>query len=100
MTPGRGPGNGEAAGRAHGGGTPRPARQYRPGRGRHVENTIMSALVRAGLVPRSYLLTTRGRKTGQPRTNPVVPGSTAGGAGWSPPTGRCLGCTTPAWPGG
>ena len=51
----------------------RPARQYRPGRGRHVENTIMSALVRAGLVPRSYLLTTRGRKTGRPRTNPVVP---------------------------
>ncbi|HEV2374429.1 MAG TPA: nitroreductase family deazaflavin-dependent oxidoreductase [Streptosporangiaceae bacterium] len=32
----------------------------------------MSGLVRAGLVPRSYLLTTRGRKTGQPRTNPVV----------------------------
>jgi len=45
----------------------------RPGRGRHVENAIMSALVRAGLVPRSYLLTTRGRKTGRPRTNPVVP---------------------------
>jgi deazaflavin-dependent oxidoreductase (nitroreductase family) len=34
---------------------------------------IMSALVRAGLVPRSYLLTTRGRQTGRPRTNPVVP---------------------------
>jgi deazaflavin-dependent oxidoreductase (nitroreductase family) len=33
----------------------------------------MSALVRAGLVPRSYLLTTRDRKTGRPRTNPVVP---------------------------
>ena len=33
----------------------------------------MSALTRAGLVPRSCLLTTRGRKTGQPRTNPVVP---------------------------
>jgi deazaflavin-dependent oxidoreductase (nitroreductase family) len=33
----------------------------------------MSALVGAGLVPRSYLLTTRGRKTGRPRTNPVVP---------------------------
>jgi deazaflavin-dependent oxidoreductase (nitroreductase family) len=32
----------------------------------------MSALVRAGLVPRSYLLTTRGRKTGRPRANPVV----------------------------
>ena len=45
----------------------------RPGRGRHVENAIMSALVRAGLVPRSYLLTTRGRKTGRSRINPVVP---------------------------
>jgi deazaflavin-dependent oxidoreductase (nitroreductase family) len=33
----------------------------------------MSALVRAGVLPRSYLLTTRGRKTGRPRTNPVVP---------------------------
>jgi len=33
----------------------------------------MSALTRAGLLPRSYLLTTRGRKTGRPRTNPVVP---------------------------
>src|SRR5262249_2419739 len=58
---------------------PRPARQYHPGRGRHVENTIMSALVRAGVVPRSYLLTTRGRKTGRPRTNPVVPVEHGGG---------------------
>jgi deazaflavin-dependent oxidoreductase (nitroreductase family) len=33
----------------------------------------MSALTHAGLVPRSYLLTTHGRKTGRPRTNPVVP---------------------------
>ena len=72
-TPGNGPGNGEAASDARGGGTRRPARQYDPGRGRHVENTIMSALVRAGLVPRSYLLTTQGRKTGRARTNPVVP---------------------------
>jgi deazaflavin-dependent oxidoreductase (nitroreductase family) len=38
-----------------------------------VENTIMSVLVRAGPVPRSYLLTTRGRTTGRPRTSPVVP---------------------------
>jgi deazaflavin-dependent oxidoreductase (nitroreductase family) len=42
-------------------------------RGRNVENTIMSALVRAGLVPRSCLLTTQGRRTGRPRSNPVVP---------------------------
>ena len=72
-TPGQGPGNGEAASRAGGGRAPRPARQYRPGRGRHVENTIMTVLVRAGLVPGSYLLTTQGRKTSQPRTNPVIP---------------------------
>jgi len=37
-----------------------------------VENTIMSALTRAGLVPRSHLLATRGRTTGRPRSNPVV----------------------------
>jgi deazaflavin-dependent oxidoreductase (nitroreductase family) len=71
-TPDQGPGNGEAASRGRSG-TPGRVRQYRPSRGRHVENTVMSALVRAGLVPRSYLLTTQGRKTGQPRTNPVVP---------------------------
>lgn len=71
-TPGQGPGNGEAASQARSG-TTGPARQYRPGRSRHMENTIMSALTRAGLVPRSYLLTTTGRKSGQPRINPVVP---------------------------
>jgi len=32
----------------------------------------MSALTRAGLVPRSHLQTTQGRTTGRPRTNPVV----------------------------
>src|SRR3974377_1771654 len=37
------------------------------------ENTVMSALVRTGLLPSCSLLTTRGRKTGRPRTNPVVP---------------------------
>jgi deazaflavin-dependent oxidoreductase (nitroreductase family) len=72
-TPSQGPGHSEAASQALGGGTSRPVRQYSPGRGRHLENKIMSMLVRAGLVPRSYLLTTRGRKTGLPRTNPVVP---------------------------
>lgn len=41
--------------------------------GPRMENTIMSALARAGLVPRSCLLTTRGRATGRPRSNPVVP---------------------------
>jgi deazaflavin-dependent oxidoreductase (nitroreductase family) len=50
----------------------RPQRTYRPGRWRRAENTVMSALVVAGLVPHSYLLTTRGRRTGQARRNPVV----------------------------
>ena len=70
---GHGSGANEDASHPLGGGSPRPVRDYRPGRGHYVENTIMSALVRVGLVPRSYLLTTRGRKTGRPRTNPVVP---------------------------
>ena len=81
-------------------GTPRPPRQYHPGRGRRVENTIMSALVRAGLVPRSYLLTTRGRRTGRPRTNPVVPVEHEADGGWSHPTGPCPGSATPGPPGG
>src|SRR6266700_4213827 len=53
-------------------GTSQPARQYRPSRGRRVGDAIISMFIRAGLVPSSYLLTTRGRKTGRPRTNPVT----------------------------
>jgi deazaflavin-dependent oxidoreductase (nitroreductase family) len=35
-------------------------------------NTLATPLIRLGLVPRgSHLLTTVGRRTGQPRTNPV-----------------------------
>ena len=50
----------------------RTVKEYKPGRWRRVENAVMSALVRAGLVPSSYLLTTKGRKTGQMRSNPVT----------------------------
>jgi F420H(2)-dependent quinone reductase len=71
--PSQEPGNGGPGRQERRSSGSRPARQYRPGRGRHIENTIMSALARAGLVPRSYLLTTQGLKTGRPRTNPVVP---------------------------
>ena len=71
--PSQEPRNGGTGSEARRSAVSRPARQYHPGRGRYVENTIMSVLVRAGLVPRSYLLTTRGRKTGRPRSNPVVP---------------------------
>lgn len=47
-------------------------KQYKPGRWRRVENAVMSALVWAGLVPSSYLLTTKGRKSGKLRSNPVT----------------------------
>ena len=50
----------------------RTVKEYKPGRWRRVENAVMSALVRAGLVPSSYLLTTKGRKTGKMRSNPVT----------------------------
>jgi deazaflavin-dependent oxidoreductase (nitroreductase family) len=52
--------------------TERTVKEYKPGRWRRVENALMSALVRAGLVPSSYLLTTKGRKTGRMRSNPVT----------------------------
>jgi deazaflavin-dependent oxidoreductase (nitroreductase family) len=40
--------------------------------GRRFGDAIISVLIRAGLVPSTYLLTTQGRKSGQPRTNPVT----------------------------
>jgi deazaflavin-dependent oxidoreductase (nitroreductase family) len=45
---------------------------FHRGRGRRIGDSVVSGLIRAGLVPHSYLLTTRGRKTGLPRTNPVT----------------------------
>ncbi|UBU12655.1 nitroreductase family deazaflavin-dependent oxidoreductase [Nonomuraea gerenzanensis] len=50
----------------------RPPRQFRSSRGRRIGDAIISVFIRAGLVPGSYLLTTRGRKSGRPRTNPVT----------------------------
>jgi deazaflavin-dependent oxidoreductase (nitroreductase family) len=49
-----------------------PRKEYERGRWHAVENRLMSALTRVGLVPRTYLLTTTGRKSGQPRSNPVT----------------------------
>lgn len=46
----------------------RPVRRYRNTRARRVGEAVMSRLVRAGLVPHTYLLITRGRRTGQERT--------------------------------
>jgi deazaflavin-dependent oxidoreductase (nitroreductase family) len=64
------PGGGPAS--AQGRRSSRPARQFRPSRGRRVGDAIMSLFVRAGLVPSTYLLTTRGRKTGRPLTHPAT----------------------------
>jgi deazaflavin-dependent oxidoreductase (nitroreductase family) len=46
--------------------------EYKTGRWHRLENAVMSALVRAGFVPSSYILTTKGRKSGQMRSNPVT----------------------------
>lgn len=51
---------------------PRQVRRYRRGRAHRLENALMSTLVRVGVVPHSYLLTTRGRRTGRQRSNPVT----------------------------
>src|SRR5262249_21702375 len=53
-------------------GTARPVREYRRSRGDRVGDAIFSVLARAGVGP-AHLLTTRGRKTGRARTNPVIP---------------------------
>ena len=53
-------------------GTPRSPRQFRPSRVRRVGDAIMSVFIRLGVVPSTYLLTTKGRKTGRPLTNPVT----------------------------
>jgi deazaflavin-dependent oxidoreductase (nitroreductase family) len=45
---------------------------FRKGPTRRVGNAMITPLIRAGLVPHTYLLTTRGRRTGKPRTNPVT----------------------------
>jgi hypothetical protein len=68
----RGSGSGAEPAPAQGGRSSRSARQFRPGRGRRVGDAIMSVFVRAGLVPSTYLLTTRGRRTGRPLTHPAT----------------------------
>ncbi|MEV4314915.1 nitroreductase family deazaflavin-dependent oxidoreductase [Actinocrispum sp. NPDC049592] len=48
------------------------ARKYEYGTLRKAGNAAISALLRAGVAPRSYvLLTVRGRRTGRPHTTPV-----------------------------
>lgn len=60
----KGPGGAESGGKDH--------VAFRMTRGRRIGDAIIGVLIRAGVVPHSYMLTTRGRKTGQLRTNPVT----------------------------
>ena len=52
-------------------GSARPVRKFRKSRADRVGNAVFSLLTRAGIGP-AHLLTTRGRKTGRLRTNPVI----------------------------
>jgi deazaflavin-dependent oxidoreductase (nitroreductase family) len=52
-------------------GNARPVRQFRMSATDRVGNAVFSTLARAGIGP-AHLLTTRGRKTGRPRTTPVI----------------------------
>ncbi|HST84696.1 MAG TPA: nitroreductase family deazaflavin-dependent oxidoreductase [Kineosporiaceae bacterium] len=51
---------------------PGPSRTFRMTPGRRIGDALIGQLIRVGVVPHSYLMTTIGRKTGQPRTTPVT----------------------------
>jgi deazaflavin-dependent oxidoreductase (nitroreductase family) len=51
---------------------PQPVRTFKMNGLRRTSDRAIGALIRLGVVPGSYLLTTRGRKTGQLRTTPVT----------------------------
>ncbi|WP_206737153.1 nitroreductase family deazaflavin-dependent oxidoreductase [Agromyces albus] len=48
-------------------------KKYQPNRAMKAAHAVMRALARAGLVPRTVVLTVRGRKSGEPRSIPVTP---------------------------
>ena len=49
---------------------PRPVRVYHKSRGRRIGDAVISLFIRAGVVPSSYILTTRGRKTSRSAPTP------------------------------
>lgn len=52
--------------------SPDAPKTYHRSRFHRFENIMTKALARAGVIPRSYVLTTVGRKSGQERRNPVT----------------------------
>ncbi|MFF2452515.1 nitroreductase family deazaflavin-dependent oxidoreductase [Isoptericola sp. NPDC058082] len=53
-------------------GGPQEPRTFRRSRARDVGDAVISVFVRLGVVPGTSLLTTRGRRSGLPRTNPAT----------------------------
>ena len=47
-------------------------KKYQPGRWLSAGNSVMCAVTRAGVIPHTYLLTTIGRRSGEPHSNPVT----------------------------
>ncbi|MFD9950115.1 nitroreductase/quinone reductase family protein [Nonomuraea sp. NPDC059023] len=56
----------------HSGKVAGPTGPYRASRITRAGNVIVGVLIRAGLIPHCHLLTTRGRKSGRLRTQPVT----------------------------
>ena len=52
--------------------SPNTPKTYQRSRFHRAENLLTRALTRVGVIPRSYVLTTVGRKSGQERRNPVT----------------------------
>ncbi len=52
--------------------SPGEPKTYQRPRFHHALNVVTTGLTRAGLIPRSYVLTTVGRRSGQERRNPVT----------------------------
>ncbi|MEL7978073.1 nitroreductase family deazaflavin-dependent oxidoreductase [Isoptericola sp. F-RaC21] len=53
-------------------GGPQAPRTFRRSRARDVGDAVTSVFARLGLVPGTFLLTTRGRRSGLPRTHPAT----------------------------
>jgi deazaflavin-dependent oxidoreductase (nitroreductase family) len=49
-----------------------PERRFHPSRAQRAGNSVVAALTEWGLIPHTYVMTTRGRKTGHVHTTPVM----------------------------
>lgn len=49
-----------------------PKKRFVPSRGQRIGNSVMKAMALWGLIPHTYVMTTKGRKTGQLHSTPVT----------------------------